>query len=333
MHKGLSAYNFYTVNLFLLVLLYSCTNIRETEHHLIKGSAEPEEVVLYDTIEHKGNEAIGIKVNRIDTLAAQDSQGIVLSLGINLNPGIFDSLKKLGYSCLYFNLSCITDNNINYSSMHDIKRDLRIHTNKERFFSASGIRNIEYKFPYRNLEMPEGIHQVHILIEALPVNFIKDTSSSDFRFIDRISTIPLTLLKLKLKVHAPRLLKASVEVYEFKLDTKKTDPQKFDFSLGGSGYPDLYWSLYCGEELVYYSPQERNATLYKRKFCTKPFYCSSEDIIRINIADYDNGPFNTEDDIVDTWTGKISELVSKKPDTLTFGRLQYLILHARIMDQ
>ena len=317
----------------LSTALHSCTVVQDKEKNGNQAAVLKNEDKIHFDIKEKITRS-GIKVENItiDTLSLfHESEGIKISFDVEMLKNAFDSLKLNGYSSAYIQLSCITDNGTSYSSMIEMNKSKRIHINKDRVISFPDTRNIAYQFPYRALEMKEGPHHVLVAIDFFPINFKKDTSSPFFSFIDKINQKPIASYTIDVKVSAPKLYQAIVEIAEFKINTKIVNPQKFDFSMGGSGYPDLYWDLYCGEDFIFYSPQEKNTVLYKSKYRTRPFYCSSEDLIKITFADYDNGPFNTEDDIIDTWSGKITDFKNGIKDTISFGKIEYAVIEAKIL--
>ena len=87
-----------------------------------------------------------------------------------------------------------------------------------------------------------------------------------------------------------------------------------------------------GEDLIYFSPEEKNSVNYNKSYNTGNFWCSKDDIIKISILDFDNGPFNTEDDIIDTWTGNISDLTSSDFSAAKFQNLSSIKIKASIHD-
>jgi hypothetical protein len=114
------------------------------------------------------------------------------------------------------------------------------------------------------------------------------------------------------------------------LNTKVVKPEKFDFAMGGSGLPDLFWEVYCGNDYIYYSPVIKNKVTYNKSYSCPAFYCTKEDIINLAIVDYDNGPFNTQDDIIEKYTRKLAAIPTNRRDTLKYGNLEYMVLETKI---
>jgi hypothetical protein len=180
--------------------------------------------------------------------------------------------------------------------------------------------------------MAGGSHDLSFTISAYPAKFRKDSIESSNKILDYISNEAYTSIEAMIRIVAPKLYNVSIEVEKFKLDTKKVDPTKYDFSVGGTGYPDLFWDLYCGEDYLFYSPVIKNTTLYNKKTGSNPFYCTQDDIIKISVADYDNGPFNKQHDIIASWKGKISELHQGKTDSLLLENLEYMLVQTKITE-
>lgn len=317
--------------LLTCVSLPACTTIqdKETPAHQAAKIISPR--LVFESKEDVKCPGIDITEIYVDTAyTSRETRGIRLSFITSIDKEAFKKLEKESYTSYYIHLTCNAPGGLPYSSLREINKSRRIRINKDRFFSAPSHRQLEFQLPYRLLEMKEGTHELALNIQVLAVRFAGDTSSPDFRFVDKISEIPTASIQIKVKISTPRLYKAVVEVYHFKLNINVVDPQKYDFSLGGPGYPDLYWDLHCGEDLIYYSPQQKNTIEYKKTYISTPFYCSADDIITLHISDFDNGPFNTEDDIVDTWSGRIEEFPTTI-DTLSFGKLEYLVMKSKIL--
>ena len=99
----------------------------------------------------------------------------------------------------------------------------------------------------------------------------------------------------------------------------------------GTGMPDLYWDIFCGEKLTYCAPQIKNTANYNTTHTSDYFYCCQDDVITLNFADYDNGPFNTQDDLIASWQGKIKDLPTKNSDTLHYDKLNFAVFKASVL--
>jgi hypothetical protein len=325
--------------LFLLFsLLATCNNPREKEKTLSEDNslASRYQKLKYEIISTDSAKGITISDLSFDTATLfNNTKGIKVIFNIMVSKGVLEAIRKKGFTAFFFNLNCEPDQGNNYSIYNEIikekSKEKRINTDNECFVSHQTKRGIEIILPYRLLEMQSGTHDLNIFIDAFPARFKEDTLSYATKLLDFVSAEAYTSLKARVRIFAPKLYKAVIEVKKFKLNTDIVDPTKFDFSVGGTGYPDLYWDVCCGEDFLYYSPVIKNSVTYNNKQSTNTFYCTKEDLIKINFADYDSGPFNSQPDIIDTWKGSISDLPSI-PDTVKLPKLKYLILQTKITE-
>lgn len=289
----------------------------------------------YEVLSDK--ETPGLKITNVnfDTLALhKDTKGLLVSFNVIASSKAFDSISKLGFNSLFIDLTGKSDESKTYSHRNEVfkasDKKKFMHTHKECFISSATDRNLEISFPYRLLEMSEGDHELTVNIEVFPAKFEDDTSALLVKMLNSISPAPMTSLSMKLKVKAPKLYKASFTVHQFKLNTKVVKAEKFDFAVGGSGLPDLFWEVYCGNDYIYYSPVIKNKITYNKSYSSPEFYCTKEDILNLAVVDYDNGPFNTQDDIIEKYTKKLAAIPANRIDTLKYGNLEYLVMETKV---
>ena len=311
--------------LLFVSITFACTSLQEktATRQEQEIAIAPVKTFSYQILRNNLPSSLVINDIQIDTNSSLDAKGVKISAEVSINDAAVHENLKRGFDGYLMEISCKTDCNTFYSSNAFIDKRKRVHQNRDLLFTKAQHRTIELQIPYRNLAMHDGAHTLDVKLLAKPVKFKKDSSDADFRFIDKISDAETGSIEFTFKINSPPLLEALVEVEGFEINREVVDPSKYDFSIGGTGYPDLYWDLYCGNELIYYSPQEKNSTQFLKKFHTKPFLCSNDDIIRINVLDYDKGPFNTEDDVIYTWTGTVKELNSRKIHEEGIGNLKY----------
>lgn len=261
-----------------------------------------------------------------------NSLGIHALLTLDISKAFIDSVKKLGYDGMYVNFICSNNQKKRSQSLDYLYFGNKVHPDKNAFITTPRNRKLEYTFPYKDMEMIKGKHLFFIGYQLLGIHFVENNShvKESLKTIRKIDTIPLASSLYYTTAECPDLYKVSITIKKFELETVKHDIHNYDFSLGGSGKPDLYWDVFCGEKLTYCAPQIRNTSIYKKPLTSDTFYCSDQDIITINFADYDNGPFNTQDDIIACWKGKIADLTQRKTDTLRYDKLTYAILEAQI---
>jgi predicted phosphatase len=291
--------------------------------------------IQYEIIsESKGN-GVQIKNLSFDTTELfKESKAIKVIFNIEVAKEALKNIQGKGYTSFYFNLQCNPDKGKTYSQLNEYtdEKNKRIGPDKICFVFQQTEKTIEAVIPYRFLEMEGGSHDLLFTISAYPAKFKNDTVESSNRILDYISNEPYANTEAKIRIVAPKLYKVVIEMEKFELNTKVVDPSKYDFSVGGTGYPDLFWDLFCGEDFLYYSPVIKNSILYNKKTSSNPFYCTQDDIIKITVADYDNGPFNKQHDIIGIWKGKISDLHPDKTDSLKIETLEYMLLKTKIAE-
>jgi hypothetical protein len=322
----------------IFFVLISCNNTNENKKALSEdvSLASKYQKIKYEIVSTGTSNGIKIEDLSFDTATLfNNTKGIKVIFNIEVSKEVLEAIRKKGFSAFFFNLKCEPDKGNSYSIYNKITKEKgkksRINPDNECFVSHQTKRGIEIILPYRLLEMECGTHDLHISIDAFPARFKEDTLSYSTKILDYISSEAYTSLKARVRIYAPKLFKVAIEIQKFKLNTEALDPTKFDFSIGGNGYPDLYWDVYCGDDFLYYSPVIKNAISYNNKQSTNSFYCTKDDVIKINFADYDNGPFNSQPDIIETWEGLMNDL-PVKPDTLSLRNLKYLILQTKITE-
>ncbi|HEY8400760.1 MAG TPA: hypothetical protein VIK89_05830, partial [Cytophagaceae bacterium] len=196
-------------------------------------------------------------------------------------------------------------------------------------FSAKDSRTLTANIPIRSLELDQGNHSLDLEIIALPIRFQQDTSFNRVRKIAFISDKPVASIEGTISIVTPQLHKVALTVHSLAINKDVVDIHKFDFALGGSGLPDLFWNVHCGTDFIYNCPVQKNAITLKKAYTSTPFLCSDEDWITIGIYDFDNGPFNVQDDVVEVWKSRISDFKLNQIDTLSFGNLSHIVLQLK----
>jgi hypothetical protein len=70
-------------------------------------------------------------------------------------------------------------------------------------------------------------------------------------------------------------------------DTTRYQAATMDVAMFGPGYPDLYWTLQYGDEMVYTSPVCTNALRFCRKDTVPDFFVSALDSLSLSVYDFD----------------------------------------------
>jgi hypothetical protein len=330
MKKGVnnSMKHYLIQNLSILLLLFHLTSCKEASHHTTTADNQAPVQLKYtgltfnpvDSIEN----GLGFTINSIDTITNKNSKVIEVDFNVHSTGQFWKDLKQQGIQAVYVSLSCSGRKPFKSAVNYYSDRFLSLHD--EFLLIKEGNRILQYSIPLRSLELDKGVHEVQLTIEAIPVRFKQDSLKSDLKEIYNFSHKPIALKKVTFQINAPELITTSIEVLKFRLNTKVCDPSKFDYAFGGTGYPDLFWDVLCGDDYIYHSPEIKNAVQYHKVYQSTAFKCTADDQITIRVVDFDQGPFNRQHDIIETWTGKINDISIDQPDTLIFGNLEYLIL-------
>jgi len=314
--------------------LSSCSHLTEQAESLhSNGDTMPSitySILSSDTI-------TGFKISnlQLDTVKnIEGTHGITLSFDVATRPEIFESLKKDHFSSLFVDINCQTPEGKQFLYRDELfkspEKKKFIHINRECFISEPTVRHLEVGIPFRQLEMHEGAKELIVTIEAFPAKFMEDSSSLNMKMLKGISNQSIGHTKLKFQIHAPELYKTSITVLKAKINTQLKKAEKYDVALTGTGYPDLFWEVYCGNDYIYNSPIEKNKSEYVKQYTSPVLYCCLNDQINLGLIDYDNGPFNTQDDIVGLYKFKPSEIKSSRTDTLKFGKVEYMLIQSKL---
>jgi|GEM_PF-1280242 len=317
-------------------LLFSCNtpsgsieNIDNKNNTLASKVKE----IKYEVIDTEGSNII-IKELTFDTTLLHHIKGIKATFTIEVSKEAIDRLHKKGFTSYFLDASCEPDKGTKYSQKQTIiQQQSRVNINHGNFISVPTTRSLEILLPFRLLEMKNGEHTITVTIGAYPVRFKRDTSSTNYKVLEEITANADASTMVKINIVAPQLYKVVLQNQKFRINTSKRKATSYDFSFGGSGYPDLFWSVSCGDDFIYHSPVKKNSTEYLKPTHSNAFYCTIEDEITITVADYDDGPFNKESDVIGLWKGKITDLTKTKTDTLSFGNVESFIVDTKLLEE
>jgi hypothetical protein len=327
--------SFRLFSIILVLALFNCSGDKdkktvsqeETLKERIKG-------LSFEIISENKMPGLSIKDLYLDTTYLQhDVKGLMLTFNVEVKHQAMDSIARKGYNAYFIDVTCTADGKT-YSHRGELfkPQDKKkfIHKNRDCFIAHSTNRRMEVSFPYRLMELNEGEKELTVNIEAYSAKFDDDSSGLNMKHLEGICPRPDGSMSIKLKVKAPRLYKAAVTVHKARINTSVVNPNKYDFAMGGQGLPDLFWEVYLGNDYLYYSPVMKNKIEYNKKYSSPFFYCTAEDIIHIALVDYDNGPFNRQDDVIEKWSVRTNKINKNKIDTLRFGNLEYMVVEMKV---
>ncbi len=258
----------------------------------------------------------GIKLHSFvaDTAVNATEDVIRTSFTITITEAVLHQIKKQGFDAILLDIKAKGHTGKTYSYIETYLPKLSgmiIYPDKHMVFSHQAIRNLQIDIPFRKLELPAGAETINLSLIAFPVSFVTDTNRRETKNIERIGSNPLFEQQYSAQIMAPALTLNQITIADYKINTQNKAASSYDFALGGSGFPDPYWQVWCGKELLYYSPSTKNSLTVKIPYTSSAFYTSAKDVLTVHFLDYDKGPFNT-DNKIENITGTCSEIMALK---------------------
>jgi hypothetical protein len=267
-----------------------------------KESTIQEKIVFSDSLK---NEQILIK----NKVLHEGSLGMEIIFDCLINQNDLKSIKNKQNQSLFLNLKISQGKNIFFESKQQVHINSIIKTEKGIYFKELGHKKFSYQIPYYLLEKLDIKQSANIRFEIYTLELAnkKDSPKNMSKIIGMSKTAMLKHEQV-VSLEKPTLLRFKIETNRFKLNQNSKKYNQFDFSMGGSGLPDLYLALENGSRTIAKSELVKNSLEYNQEFKPDWIYCTEYDIIKFTIADEDIGPFNTKDDLIFYWEGKYDEL-------------------------
>lgn len=259
-------------------------------------------------------DGIRIKNFTADTAVNNKEEGIRVQFSVEVQKTLIDQLQTNGYDALIIDVTCKGEEGKSFSYLETYLPKLSgmiVYPDKHVVFAHASNRSLAIDIPYRKLELTAGLKPITISLVVYPVSFDKDSSRIETKHINRIGTNALITKTFTANIQAPQLQKNTITLNTISIHTSKKAAGSYDFALGGTGYPDPYWQLWCGEDLLFYSPFQKNTLTVNEPCTTHSFYTCKKDVLRLSVLDYDKGPFNTDDEI-ERLEGTITDLEKLK---------------------
>lgn len=307
----------YYILLFLAVYFFSCSSDKKLE--------QKEEATSAKSIYKDGNLTLtptsvekleGLVISNFvaDTGANKKEQGVRTYFSVNVHKQILDQIHRDGFDALLVDVVCKGNSGKTFSYLNTYLPELSgkvVYPDKNIVFSHPSTRSLQIDIPYRKLELSAAIQPLFFSIFVYPIKFSVDTNRVETKHIERIGSNPLYTQTYTTTVKTPQLKLNTISITDLKIKTDKKKASSYDFTLIGTGLPDPYWQIWCGEELIYFSPSEKNTLVLNGTQASSNFYTAADDLITIKFLDYDNGPFN-RDDLIETIEGTAAELKKLK---------------------
>ena len=303
--------------LFLNIWFFSCSTDKQLEQ---KGETDAVKSMYKDgslTLTQTTNEKLkGLIISDFvaDTGVNKKEQGLRTYFSVSVSKDIFDQIHSEGFDALLVDVVCKGNSGKSFSFLHTYLPELSgkvVYPDKKNVFSHPSTRSLQIDIPYRKLELPVGKQAVSFTLLIYPIKFAVDTNRVETKHIDHIGSTALYTQAYTTKVQTPTLKLNTFSITDFKIKTHQKKASTYDFTLIGTGLPDPYWQIWCGEELIYYSPAGKNTLKLNGTQASIAFYTAADDVITLKFLDYDNGPFN-RDDLIETFEGTATEIKKLK---------------------
>lgn len=307
----------YVLLLVLSSYFFSCSSDKKTEQNEetsnVKSTYKDGNLTLTNTSAEK-LEGLTISNFVADTGANKKEEGVRTYFSVNVQKQILDQIHADGFDALLVDVTCKGNAGKTFSYLHTYLPELSgkvVYPDKNIVFSHPSVRSLQIDVPYRKLELPAGTQPLTFSIVVYPIKFAVDTNRVETKHIEHIGSMPLYTQTYTTTVITPKLKLNTISITDLKIKTDKKKASSYDFTLIGTGLPDPYWQIWCGEELIYFSPSEKNTLTLTGTQASSNFYTAANDLITIKFLDYDNGPFN-RDDLIETIEGTAKELKKLK---------------------
>jgi|GEM_PF-3066363 len=198
-------------------------------------------------------------------------------------------------------------------------------------------RRFSFFFPEHSFHaLKQGVQDLELLVEGYAIYLkpiyrnveLEDTIIQEIERVDRIRVGGYDVKKhVKFAYTIPPIYEGQLMLTSFALDENSMNPSDMDVRLFGSGYPDVFWSLRCGEMTYFASEVNRNSLQYSGDDTTSAFYFAPTDSISIVVWDWDNVGRH---DLITGWWGKPDLLVEKDGEmkNLRFKKMKNMEIRA-----
>ncbi len=292
-----------------LFLSCSINSKKDTDSFLYKDGN-----LLLTTHSVDSIKGIELKTFVADTGANVTEEGIRTSFLVRMDKTVLENIQHTSFDALLCDITCKGPQGKEYSYLNTYLSTLTgliLYPDKHIVFSHEATRALDIDIPFRKLELAPGLHKLTISFVVYPVKFTNDTNRAEAKHIEHIGSNPLYTKSYTASVYTPVLKHNTITIKDVIISTKNKSASSYDFALGGTGLPDPYWQIWCGNELIYFSSPVKNSLKITQSQTSSTFYTAPKDIITIAFLDYDNGPFNS-DDVIEKFSGTCAQLKKTK---------------------
>jgi hypothetical protein len=292
--------------LFCYLLFCACSNDKNIEHINAQESISKIKTLAYTTNSNKSSDQIVLKVLSIDTVMHQKSWSLMIDLNIILKNALTNPNEAYMIDVNHTNdktkfiYSKYLYNKYTYNT---------IHPDYDIFCIKNLDRNLKLYIPLNELQLNSGSQDLNLKLYVQKVYLEKDPNSSILKY-QLYDDTELCSQIVSTTIHLPKLNYKTLALSDIRVEMTK-ETKKFDFTLNNQGLPDLYWQVWVGNSLKYFSPTFKNSLTLEKEITSDTLYFYPNDLISIYVLDFDNGPFN-QDDLIINWIGNEKSLLKLK---------------------
>lgn len=253
----------------------------------------------------------------------QNCLGVSIHGLIDVSQESIDAMHKNGYDAFFFCWTIKSQEKTLFTTGNEYRGmiDKQLASNQIPFVSQIGKYEFNQHFPFANMGLPFGNHQIKIYLEIFPTRFTSEEKEKHHKMLQFIGTDALANFSITQEIKSPQLYKGQVAIKKFEIN--RSDKKKYDVTLNGKGYPDPFWELESGNQVIFSSKPLKNTYFYNIDSHTSTFLVTKSDTIKIAFYDFDQGPFNSKD-LISEWKGTFEDLQNSKPSSV--GSIQKLSL-------
>jgi hypothetical protein len=286
--------------------LNGCSKDKNTENIQTLDTNAIKKTLLFNTEPVKSSDIIELKVLNLDTMMYQKSWVLMLDLNVKLKNILSNPNEALMIDVSHLN----GQTKFIYSSYLFNKYSKNaIHTDYDIFCIKNKDRNLKLYIPLNELQLSQQNNELNLNLFVQKVYLEKDPNSSILKHHVYDETVIFSQ-KIQTTIKLPSLIYKTISLKDIQVELTK-ESKKFDFTLNNQGLPDLYWQVWVGNNLKYFSPTFKNTLSLEKEIVSDTIYFYPNDLVSIYVLDFDNGPFN-QDDLIYYWIGNEKSLLKLK---------------------
>lgn len=194
--------------------------------------------------------------------------------------------------------------------------------NSESFSDFSDWKG-SFFIPYHVLNCASGIQNLKLKFAGFIA--IIDSNPDGKSKYKKASSFEDASCEISLDINIPAKKKGKIELTSFTLNDAVMAPSDWDYHFLGSGYPDLFYKLYVGNQIIATCKADHNLLKWNHNELTNDLYFTSKDTFDLMIYDFDDFSHN---DLVGELLFSPNALCNeRKPQSFNFGNIKDCMLN------